>query len=311
MPIFMDNDMIIVIVGPTSSGKSRVALEVASRIDSEIVSCDSMQIYRGMDILTRVPSGEELKKVKHHFVNIIDPGEEYNAARYSVEARTVINKIISGGKAPLVVGGTGLYLRTLLDGIFNGPVKDEELRKELIARADKEGKEVLYDRLRLMDPVTAAKLHPNDLKRVTRAIEVYELTGRPMSEKKIETAGEGIGYAKRIFGLALEREMMYERINKSVDKMFDEGIIEEVRALEKGRLSETASKAIGIKEIGAYLRGEWDIDTAREEMKKNTRHYAKRQITWFRADNRIEWVDAMREPKEIAREILFKVTSNQ
>jgi len=300
----MNKPTVIFIVGPTSSGKTEVALDLARKLNGEIISCDSMQIYRDMDIITRVTAAERMKDVPAYLARCVSPEEEYNAARFAEEAEKAIEDILSRDGIPVVAGGTGLYMKALLDGIFSAPPKDEEIREELKREAEERGGAYLHKRLEQVDPETAAGLHPNDVKRIIRALEIYELTGETIHDKKKETAGIGDKYECRIFGLELERGSLYGRINGTVDRMFDEGLVEEVRGLRKKGLSRTAGKALGIKEVGFYLEGAAGLDKAREELKKNTRRYAKRQLTWFRADKRVKWINVDRDVAEIVEDIL-------
>ena len=300
-------EKIIFIVGPTSSGKSAVALGLAQKVDGEIISCDSMQIYRDMEIVSQAPADEALSRIKHYLVGRIPPEEEYSAALFMGEAEKAILYIHSRGKTPIVVGGTGLYMKALIDGIFDSPGQDKVFRDILERTAAEKGREHLYLELESKDPVTAAKLHPNDVRRVIRALEVIEQTGRPMHEKKAEAMGIGERYDCRIFGLNIPRETLYARINATVDRMFDEGLVEEVKKLRQRHLSPTAEKALGIKEISAFLAGKVSKEEAKEELKKNTRRYAKRQLTWFRGDGRVVWIDGDRPPRDIVDEIMGKL----
>lgn len=295
---------VIFIVGPTSSGKSAVAVSVAEKADGEIISSDSMQVYRDMDILTSAPIADLTERVKHHMVGMIPPEEEFSAARFVSESSRLIKSISSDDKTPVVAGGTGLYVKSLIDGIFSSPPKDEELRAELENIAREQGNMSLHARLKEIDPGTAEKLHPNDVKRVIRAIEVYELTGDTIYSRKMDSKGISEKYDCRIFGLDVPRAALYERVNSSVDKMFDDGLVDEVRRLKKRKLSITAGKALGIKEVSMFIDGKLELDKAKDELKKNTRQYAKRQLTWFRADKRIIWIDAERTAEDIARDII-------
>ncbi|MGB2879799.1 MAG: tRNA (adenosine(37)-N6)-dimethylallyltransferase MiaA [Candidatus Omnitrophota bacterium] len=298
---------IIFIVGPTSSGKTEVAISLAEKLGGEIISCDSMQVYRGMDIITRPPGEKLLSRVPHHLIKSISPDEEYSAARFVEEATRLIEDIISRKKTPVIAGGTGLYMKSLIDGLFSSPPKDEDLRKELEEEAHRQGNEALYKRLEEVDPGTASALHPNDLRRVIRALEVYELSGETIHEKKKESSGIGDKYDCKIFGMDFPREVLYGRINETVDQMFSEGLVEEVKRLREQPLSKTAGKALGIKEVCAFLDGREGFDEMTEELKKNTRKYAKRQLTWFRADERVEWVDANRDVNDITGDILGRL----
>ncbi|MFH1395176.1 MAG: tRNA (adenosine(37)-N6)-dimethylallyltransferase MiaA [Candidatus Omnitrophota bacterium] len=297
---------IIFILGPTSSGKTKVAIEVAKKMNGEIVSCDSMQVYKDMDVLTQVPGDVFLNKVPHHLIKVVSPEQEFNAAKFVNMAQEVIDNICKKGKMPVFAGGTGLYVKALVDGMFPAPPKDETLREELLKLAKKMGNEYLYSELEKVDPDTAARLHSNDLRRIVRALEIFKLTGKTMQEKKSETRGITENYDCRMFGLSLPRKMLYERIENTVDKMFREGLVAEIEKLRTRKLSLTAARALGIKEVSAYLDGEISFEKAEEELKKNTRRYAKRQLTWFRSDNRIEWIDADRDAALVADEIVNK-----
>lgn len=303
----MTKGKVIFIVGPTSSGKTPLSLELAEKINAEIISCDSMQIYKGMDILTSAPGREDLSRVPHYLVKELEPSEEYSAAAFAAKAEDLIRAILSREKVPLVVGGTGLYMKALVVGLFDSPPKDEELREELSREAQEKGVECLFERLKRVDPDTCEKISSHDLKRIIRALEVYELTGDTIHARKKTSRGIGAEYECRLFALDLPREILYARINNAVDRMFDQGIIEEVKSLLGRALSLTASKAIGIKEVSGLLEGKMSLEEAKEEMKKNTRRYAKRQLTWFRADKRIEWIDADKNMKEMLEEMLKKV----
>ena len=298
---------VIFIVGPTSSGKTDVSIRLAEKLNGEIISCDSMQIYKGMDVITRVPGDDILSKVPHHLIKKIPPEEEYNVARFTEEAAGLIDQIISRGKVPVIVGGTGLYMKSLIDGLFSSPPEDKDLREELQKEAEGKGSEYLYKRLESVDPETASKLHPNDIRRIIRALEVYELTGETIHDKKKGSKGISEKYDCRIFGLELPRDVLYGRINETVEGMFDEGIVKLVEDLRARKLSKTALKALGIKEVSAFLDGRMKLDEAAEELKKNTRRYAKRQLTWFRSDERVEWVDAGQSSEKTANDILNRL----
>jgi len=300
-------EKVVFIVGPTSSGKSAVALSLAEKIDGEIISCDSMQIYRDMEIISQAPDDDTLSRIKHHLARVIPPEEEYSVARFVEDAKETIVSIHSRKKTPIVVGGTGLYMKALADGIFDSPRKDEAFRDILNNIVVEKGTEYLYRELEKRDPVTAAKLHPNDSRRIIRALEVLEQTGRTIHEKKAEAKGIWDRYDCRIFGLDIPREILYVRINTAVDRMFEAGLVEEVKKLRERQLSLTAEKALGIKEVSAFLDGKASIEEAKEELKKNTRRYAKRQLTWFRADDRIKWIDGDRAPDDVAGEIMGRI----
>ncbi|MBL7072461.1 MAG: tRNA (adenosine(37)-N6)-dimethylallyltransferase MiaA [Candidatus Omnitrophica bacterium] len=294
---------IIFILGPTASGKTEVAIELAKRLNGEIISCDSMQVYENMDIITQ---GVIDPAIGHHLVKVISPEEEFNAVKFIEMATRAICSILKKGKVPIFVGGTGLYVKRLLDGIFSAPEKDVKLRRALEELAKEKGNVYLHNELKKVDPETAAVLHFNDVRRIVRALEIFKLTGGELTDKKNDSRGIFNKYDCRMFGLSLPRDVLYARIEARVEAMFDEGLVEEVKALKKRALSLTASKALGVKEAEAYLDGKMNLEETKKELKKNTRHYAKRQLTWFRSDGRIEWIDANRDIKKIVNEILIK-----
>jgi tRNA dimethylallyltransferase len=297
------NDLFF-ILGPTSSGKSSIAVALAERINGEVVSCDSMQVYKDMDILTQAPAEELTSRVPHHLTRLVPPEEEFNAARFAKLAGDAAEDIISRGKVPVFAGGTGLYVKALVDGLFSAPPGDKKLRTRLERLAAEHGNGYLHDMLTELDPEAASEIHPNNVKKVIRAIEVYETTGKTVSEKKQETKGLADRYDCRMFGLEWPREELYSRIENTVDRMFVSGLIDEVVALLSRNLSITAGKALGIKEVKAFLNGECGEQEAKEELKKNTRCYAKRQLTWFRADKRIKWINASRSAEEIVDDMV-------
>jgi tRNA dimethylallyltransferase len=280
---------IIFIVGATATGKTEVAYNLAKKINAEIISADSMLFYRQASIITSRPPEYMLKEIKHHFVGNVSVENSYSVFDYFTEAEGVIRNLFEKKTAQIVCGGSGLYIKALLDGIFKGTGEDAELRRGLEAQAKEFGKEYLHKELKKVDPKTAEKA--KDLRRIIRALEVYRLTGIPLSEKKKEADGLWGKFPIKIFGLSFKREKLYERINKRVECMFDVGAVDEVKELMRLKLSPTASKIIGIKEISGFLREEYNIEQAKELMKKNTRNFAKRQLTWFKADKRICWID--------------------
>lgn len=286
---------LVAIVGPTASGKTAAAHELARRVGAEIVSADSMAIYRGMDIGTAKPSPEERLEVHYHMVDVVDPNEPFTVADYQERAVEVVEDIICRGRLPIVAGGTGLYVRAVIDGL-NIPSAgiDSELRARLKREADEKGSEWLHKRLAEVDPVTAERLHPNDIKRIIRALEVYEQSGRPMSEIVEETRPKAPRYPGAVlYGLTMDREKLYRRIEERVDEQIRRGLVEEVRRLlDSGYdVDLPAMQGLGYKEIAACLKGEYDLNSAVETLKRSTRRFAKRQYTWFRADKRIRWID--------------------
>jgi tRNA dimethylallyltransferase len=300
---------VLFIVGPTAAGKSGVAVQLAKRINAEIISCDSMQIYKGMDIITSKPPVLLRKKIKHHFIGILPPEKEYNVSRYRQEALRKIKEIIKRGKVPLFCGGTGLYVSVLVDGIFKAKAQSPALRKKLYQELEKQGKDYLYKKLKLLDRQAAQKIHPNDIKRIIRALEVFGATGKPISRLQREREGLSKDYAVKIFCLNMDRGALYKRIDSRVDRMFRAGLLKEVRRLLKKKLSKTSRYAIGINELKGYLAGNYSLEEAKRLMKRNTRHYAKRQLTWFRKDKRIVWIDAgvQDKPQQIAQWIFSKL----
>ena len=283
---------IIFIVGPTAIGKTRLSIKLARRIGGEIISCDSMQVYRGMAILSQAPGAVDKKKIKHHLVGILDPKEEYNVALFRESAAKIIRSIIDRKKIPILVGGSGLYVKALIDGLFPSPRADLAFRNKMERDVSSYGNRKLYVKLVKIDPDTAMSIHPNDARRIIRALEVYNATGRTMTELKQNTHGLKEIYDIRIFGLIKSREDIYSNIDSRVDKMFETGVVDEVRRLRNKRLSKTAKAVLGFKEICACLDGEYDIDQAKARIKINTRHFAKRQLIWLRPDKRISWFDA-------------------
>ena len=283
---------LLIIAGPTGIGKTRVAIEVAESLNGEIVGADSMQIYRYMDIGTAKPSPEERERIPHHLLDIRNPDEDFSVAEYVAEATAVIQDIHTRGKLPLLVGGTGLYIEKLLYGIFEGPGRDESFRQEMRALAERSGVSAVHEKLQLCDPVSAVRLHPNDLLRVIRALEVFHVSGLPMSTQQKEATKPVAHYNAMFFVLNAEREFVYQRINTRVELMIAEGFVDEVQDLyRRGYDRELRPmKSLGYKEIGAFLAGESDLPAAVEVMKRNTRRYAKRQLVWFRKYADVRWV---------------------
>lgn len=296
---------VIFIVGPTASGKTEVALSLAKKINGEIISCDSMQVYEGMEVLTSQPPLKFKKQIPHHLVNIVPPTREYNAASYHKAALKKINEIIKRGKVPVFAGGTGLYMSIVVNGIFKIKPPSGLIRKRLYKQAEIKGSRYLHDSLKKIDLQAALKIHPNDTKRIVRALEVFMATGKPISILQKQRKGLSENYDLGIFCLDLPREKLYSRIEKRVDKMFKQGLLSEVEQLFKLKLSKTAQYAIGINELKGYFRGEYDLDMAKALIKRNTKAYAKRQLTWFRKDKRIKWIqiNAGQKPRNIGDRI--------
>jgi len=289
MPI--DKRTVIFIVGPTGIGKTGLAVKLAKRIKGEIVSCDSMQVYKGMDILSQSPRPSKTKKICYHLIRFLDPAKEYSAGAFIKSAASLIDDILIRKKFPMVVGGTGLYMKSLIDGLFPTPKADLKFREEMYDYASRYGNKRLHKKLEKIDPVSAKAIHPNNIRRVVRALEICHTTGKTIAQLRGGTKGIADKYRIKIFGLTSSRENIYSRINDRVDGMFEEGLVKEVKRLSKKRPGKTARAALGYREALKFLKGETDLETAKDAMKQNTRRYAKRQLTWFRADGRIKWFD--------------------
>lgn len=281
---------IIVICGPTAVGKTKYAIEVALNSGGEVVSCDSMQLYKFMDIGSAKPTSEEQAQVKHYLVDEIDPRESFSVAKYQKLAKHAIEEIFAKGKTPVIAGGTGLYLNSLLyDMDFSAPPKNDSYRDALYAEAEKFGPQALHDRLQKIDPDAAQRIHPNNIKKVIRALEAAE------SGDKVKNFATELkactDYKVKLIGLTRDRAELYDRINRRVDMLVEMGLLEEVKSLLDMGLSEgdISMKGIGYKEIIGYYNGEYDIETALNLVKKNTRRYAKRQLTWFRRYDEMKW----------------------
>ena len=282
---------VVVIVGPTASGKTAVSIELAKKINGEIISADSMQIYKYMDIGTAKPTLDEMQGIKHYMLDVVMPDETFNVAKYKSMAESAIEEILRKGKVPIIVGGTGLYINTLVDGIeFADVPGDEEYRNELIEKGYREGAMSIYKELEKVDSESAKKIDPNNIRRVARALEIYKVTGKTKTQLDIESRKE-VKYDYRLFGMEWDRETLYNRIDLRVDKMIEAGLIDEVRNVtEKFKISNTAVQGLGYKEVIEYLNGNISYEEMIEKLKLETRHYAKRQLTWFRRDKRIKWI---------------------
>ncbi len=284
---------IVVIVGPTASGKTAMGVALAKKLNGEVVSADSMQIYKHMNIGTAKVTSEEMQGVPHHLIDCVPPDEEFSVAKYKAAALEAIEEILSKGKLPIIIGGTGLYINSLsLPWDFQKKDSDETIRWRLTAEAEVLGNDALYERLKLVDPATAEIVHPNNLNRIIRALEIYELTGKPKSHFDEESRKQEVPYDYIMIGLDWDRETLYNRINHRVDRMIEEGLIEETKMLiERGYdWNLTSLKAIGYKELKPYLEGESTLAEVVSILKRDSRHYAKRQMTWFRKDERIQWL---------------------
>ena len=305
---------ILAIVGPTASGKSALALALCKRLGGEIVSCDSMQIYRGMDIGTAKPTASERTEIPHHLIDVADPEQDFSVMDFVAAAERATADILSRGKLPVLCGGTGLYLDAFLRGEeAETPGADPALRAELAALADAHGAEHLHAMLREVDPESADTVHQNNVRRVIRALEIYRATGVPKSEWDRRSLQQPSRYDAVVLGLAYsDRELLYRRIESRVDQMIEAGLVAETRDLmQRGvfEVSRTASAAIGYKELLPYLRGEQSLNDAIAELKTATRRYAKRQMTWFMAKPYVQWIEAndgisLRKSEEIVNKSL-------
>lgn len=288
----MDN--VIIIVGPTASGKTKISIELAKEINGEIISADSMQIYKYMDIGTAKADAEEMQGIQHYLVDEVTPDEEFSVARFQEKAYQYIEEILQKGKVPIIAGGTGLYVNSLIYNInFTETTSDWELRERLKKEAEEKGNQYLHEKLREVDPEAAEKLHVNDVKRVIRALEVYEYTKMPISYHQEISRQNPPRFNYILIGLKMDRQKLYDRINRRVDIMLEKGLVEEVRKLvQRGYDRNTvAMQGLGYKEILAYFRGEMTLEEAVEVIKMDSRRYAKRQITWFKRYENIHWVD--------------------
>ena len=287
----MNKPLVVVVLGPTASGKTSLGIEIAERFGGEIVSADSMQIYENMDIATAKPTPKEQVRVKHHLVGFVPMGEKFSVAKYKEKATHVIDDILSKGKLPVIVGGTGLYIDTLINNTEFLDYQESDIRTKLEERCRKDGIEALLKELAEIDPVTAERLHINDSKRIIRALEVYYSTGKTISEQdKLSHMNES-KYRFCIIGLnANNRQYLYDRINLRVDLMMKAGLLEETRAFFNSDVSATAAQAIGYKELKPYIDSLVSLEEATEKLKMESRRYAKRQLTWFRKNSSINWL---------------------
>lgn len=292
---------VIVIVGPTASGKTALSIELAKKIDGEIISCDSMQIYKDMNIGSAKPTIEEMQGIKHYMLDIAEPTERFSVAEYKKRSEEAIDEILQKGKVPIIVGGTGLYANSLIYNIeYNEIMPDEEYRKNLMKIAETEdGLATLYEKARSIDPVAMEKISSNDKKRIIRVLEIKHSTGKNKTELELESRKNEVKYEYKVFAINMPREILYDRINKRVDIMIENGLIDEVEnIIEKYKEFPTAMQAIGYKEIVMYLKGELTKQEAIEKIKQESRRYAKRQITWFKKIEDIKWIDGLKDKDE-------------
>ena len=304
---------VLILVGPTASGKTEVSIRLAGELGAEIISADSRQLFKFMDIGTAKPSAAERARIKHHFVDELSPNEEMSAGEFGSRGREVIADIFRRGRIPLVVGGSGLYIRSLVDGLFEGPGADREFRRILEDRWKAGGKKEILEELRRVDPMSADTIDPTKSRRVIRALEVYHITGRPLSEHHKENSIPPT-MLPIVFGLEWERKALYDRINRRCADMLDRGFLDEVERLEQMGYTEklNALNTVGYKEAFAYRRGEIGYNEMLRLFQQNSRRYAKRQLTWFRADARIHWIrmNETMSPADIAIPKVYAILSD-
>lgn len=283
---------LVAVVGPTASGKTALAVELARALDGEVLSFDSMQLYRGMDVATAKPTPDEMQGIPHHLIDAVDPSENYSVARFQEDAARIIADIRGRGKNVILVGGTGLYLDSFIENLqFLDTGDTTEVRARLRSELESSGPMAMYERLQDIDPDYAEGLHPNNTGRVLRALEVYELTGYTMTDQIARSRREPGRYDVVYIGLTAEdRDYLYDRINRRVDRMIENGLLDEARQWLLERPGATAAQAIGIKEMLPYLQGEDTLEHCAEQLKIDTRHYAKRQLTWFRRNPDVHWL---------------------
>jgi len=288
----MSTEPLLFLVGPTGSGKSRLALSVAPALGADVLSMDSMSVYEGMDIGTAKPGSDERRSVTHHLLDLVGADQAFNVADYLEGAERVLRDLAESGRRGLFVGGTALYMKALISGLFEGPAADAGVRGELAERAEREGSETLHAELTSVDPEAARRIHPNDLKRIVRALEVYRVTGKPISEFQEQWASAENARRHVIVGLDWDRQELYARIDRRVIEMFERGLVDEVRGLlaRHGQLGPTASKAVGYSEVVEHLGGAITQAETVELVQRHSRQLAKRQLTWLRRFGEIRWV---------------------
>ena len=296
---------VVILLGPTGAGKSKVAIELAEELGGEIISADSMQVYRYMDIGTAKPTLEEQKRVRHHLINLVTPDQTFNAALYRTLGRKTIDQLDQDGKFIWVVGGTGLYIKTLTQGLFTSPKIDSGVRERLKREAQEKGEDVLYQRLKRVDPKAASKLHPRDLFRTIRALEVLDSTGIPISFYREQHRFGERPYLTLKIGLETNRVVLYHRIEQRVDQMIERGFLQEVQGLmEMGYGAELKPmQSLGYKQMVQFLLKRSGWAEAVREMKRDTRHYAKRQLTWFKANPEVHWRDVSTDREKVFLEV--------
>ena len=304
----MEKPKVVAICGPTASGKTSLSIELAKRINGEIISSDSMQIYKNMDIGTAKPTVKEMQGIKHYLLDFVEPNQRYSVAEFKNDAEKAIDEILAKGKTPIVVGGTGLYIDSLIYGIeYPSFELDEEYRKELEELVNKQGLEKLYEKAKKIDPQAMEKISPNDQKRILRVLEIYHATGKTKTEQEKESRKNGVKYDYKVFAINMDREKLYERINKRVEIMIEKGLIAEVEnLLKKYNKFPTAMQGLGYKEVVEYLQGKTTKEEMIEKIKQESRRYAKRQITWFKKNKQTIWIDGL-DPQEKNLEIIINI----
>ena len=291
---------VLAIVGPTASGKTRLSVEVAKKLNGEIISADSRQVYKLIPISTSQPEPVDMKAVKHYFINELNPEEEFNAGEFGTRGRHIINDIFKRNKLPVIAGGSGLYIRSLIDGLFEEEIENSDIRKELYDKLNLHGEKYLYDELKKVDPVIYEKMPMGKIRRVIRALEVFYVTGKPISEFQKEKTE--IDFETVQVGLMFERKHLYQRINNRVDEMIKSGLLDEAKYLRDKNYDYKKNYSldtVGLKEIFKYFDGEYDYEEMIRLIKQNTRRYAKRQMTWFRKDKRINWINVSENSEEM------------
>ena len=305
----MKKPIVIVICGPTASGKTALSIELAKKIEGEIVSADSMQIYKDMNIGSAKVMPEEMEGIRHYLIDFFSPDERYSVANYKQDAKKAIEKIISKGKTPIVVGGTGLYVDSLIYEIeYNDIEIDEEYRRKLETIKEKEGLDILYKKALEIDPKAMEKISSNDSKRIMRVLEIYHSTGKTKTQQEFESRTKEIPYDYRVFAINMDREKLYDRINKRVDIMLEKGLVNEVKnLLKKYNDFPTAMQGLGYKEVKDYLEGNLSYEEMINKIKQESRHYAKRQLTWFRKNENTIWIDGLNDTNDNINTILEEI----
>lgn len=307
----MEKPLSVVVVGPTASGKSSLAVKIAKHFGGEVISADSMQIYKHMDIATAKVTKEEMDGVAHHLIDFVEPWESFSVAEYKSLALSCLDDIVKRGKLPVIAGGTGFYIDTVINNTSFLDYEKTDIRKKLLLRAESEGTEALWNELALLDGESAGKIHKNDLKRIVRALELYSATGKTMTEQRRLSHLEESDYNFCLIGLTAEnRQFLYDRINKRVDLMLKNGLLEEAQRFFESEHSQTSKQAIGYKELRPYLENAVTLEQAAENLKRETRRYAKRQLSWFRRNQNINWLYIDRESEGSLFEKSLEIIKN-